>query len=1229
MSPSSDRGIVRRVIDRCIDAIDWTGDMLTSTEVRDAIRRDLGLSPPDQIPLPADRLDSINRYRDTVSPDNQALIQAIEDILAILETIGSIIEAAREEGEEGVVDDVAYRFFNLMSLNYIRTRIPALYWVSQPLAFAGEAISTYSQGQREGDRVGNFFATPWRFFNRTLVTLLYPVLKGTSIHFLLDAIISKISGYDHAFENVMAEIERQFDTEEGVKQLSDHLFYPLAVSAIAQMILEEDSRIEVLQGWDSSPDADDPLAEQISERTISVVLYNQRGREGPLDGSSETQVGEGELQATFTLVPREHSGRAGIMITLGGTEAVQARFGPNWNLAFEQSSTSAISFFIGEGGLSVLGPSSGHGRLTLTRRRALASEDGVDAVSSGAGQNGTSAASQGTRLEFGPISITIDISDQDAGILWRAKDSALVLDMGSEDSFLRSIFPARATRLNFDLGIGASYRRKLYFEGGTELQTAIPISKSLGPLNIHSMFVGLETKREEADPALTFEASASCTVNLGPFKATVERLGFSWEVEAVDQDGRFQLPSFLGGQSVDFDIGFKPPNGIGLALDTGPVSGAGYLFYDAGQAQYAGIVQLQFEKFALTAIGLLTTRMPDGTGGFSLVIMLAVDDFPAIELGLGFKLTGIGGLLGVNRTVAVDVLQAGLKNKTLDRVLFPPDPVANAPAIISTLRSVFPPTPDQYVLGPIAQLSWGKEGLLTANVGIVLEFPSPLRLLLLGQMRAVFPTQDDPLVRLNLDVLGVIDFDKGEALVLATLYDSKLLAWSVSGDAAFFLRWQNQPTFILSVGGFHPDFSAPPELPALRRLTMLLSKGDAVQLRLTWYLALTSNTLQHGARVDLRITASKFRVDGHLSYDALFQFDPFYFVIVFSAAVTLKWGSHTLAAIQLDGSLSGPSPWHVQGKATFKIWRFSKSVKFDRTLGEAETVPPLPVVHAKPALLAALRDAGNWQAALPAASGMLVTFKSIPSPDRVMLHPLGTLSVRQQVVPLGVDIEKFGHAKTARTESYQITQVKLHGQVTSSDPLEEYFAPGEYSELTQSQQLSRPSFALMQAGMATSGSADLSYEETEVVHRRSTEISYETDLILADGELISLSDEEQTDEGLTAEQLVVQAAVGAAAQSRASRSGLNRFASQRVKQVEVHGLDYAVTTRDNVRIDFSVLGEPSPGAGEGVGVLGPSGGYTSYQQALQLIREYERRYPEEAKYLQVVPQYEARELAIQ
>jgi len=52
----------------------------------------------------------------------------------------------------------------------------------------------------------------------------------------------------------------------------------------------------------------------------------------------------------------------------------------------------------------------------------------------------------------------------------------------------------------------------------------------------------------------------------------------------------------------------------------------------------------------LTAFGLLTTKLPDGKDGFSLVISILAE-FQPIQIGFGFALTGVGGLIGINRQI--------------------------------------------------------------------------------------------------------------------------------------------------------------------------------------------------------------------------------------------------------------------------------------------------------------------------------------------------------------------------------------------------------------------------------------------------------------------------------------------------------------------------------------------------------------------------------------------------
>ena len=64
--------------------------------------------------------------------------------------------------------------------------------------------------------------------------------------------------------------------------------------------------------------------------------------------------------------------------------------------------------------------------------------------------------------------------------------------------------------------------------------------------------------------------------------------------------------------NLNIDLGFKPPNGVGLSIDAGAVKGGGYLYFDYDKEEYAGVLELTFsEIISLKAIGLITTRMPD------------------------------------------------------------------------------------------------------------------------------------------------------------------------------------------------------------------------------------------------------------------------------------------------------------------------------------------------------------------------------------------------------------------------------------------------------------------------------------------------------------------------------------------------------------------------------------------------------------------------------------------
>jgi hypothetical protein len=502
-------------------------------------------------------------------------------------------------------------------------------------------------------------------------------------------------------------------------------------------------------------------------------------------------------------------------------------------------------------------------------------------------------------------------------------------------------------------------------------------------------------------------------------------------------------------------------------VDGGGFKGGGLLDFDPEEQSYSGMLELEFEdQFTLKAFGLLTTRLPNGQSGFSLLIVIS-SEFTPIQLGFGFKLSGVGGLLGLNRTVKVEPLRAGLRDNTLGSILFPTDIIANADRILSDLKQVFPPEKGRFVFGPMAKITWGTPVLLTVDLGLVLEIPDPVRLLILGIVRGILPDEQASILKLQVNFLGEIDFEQGKLSFDASLFDSKLLAFTLTGDMALRLYWGANANLLLTVGGFHPAYQPPPmNLPAIRRLTLSLLSGDNPRLKLEIYFAITSNTVQLGAKLELYAAASKFNVYGFLSFDVLFQFNPFYFIAEITAMLALRVGSSSIAGIKLEFSLEGPTPWKAKGTASFKIcWFFTLKVRFNKTFGESRNTT-LPDLLLLPLVVEALSAQDNWEAELPETRHRLESLKALDELDELFVHPVGTLKISQKVVPLNIRVDRVGSQRPGDAREFSIKDVELQDNpVTDPALAEESFAPAQFFDMTDEEKLSSPSFKSFPSGI--------------------------------------------------------------------------------------------------------------------------------------------------------------------
>jgi hypothetical protein len=795
-----------------------------------------------------------------------------------------------------------------------------------------------------------------------------------------------------------------------------------------------------------------------------------------------------------------------------------------------------------------------------------------------------------TRVELDGAHFMIGVdgstTDLEATLEAALKGARVVIEFGEGDGFLTKVLGEDPQQAEFSLAALWSSKKGFRFEGQAELDITLALHLSIaGVFSIDKLYITLGA---DTSGKARMVVAVAASLALGPVAASIDRVGLALDLVGTPPP---QPPGNLG--SADLSFGFKPPEGVGMVIDASVVTGGGYIEFR--EDEYVGILEVSVANYVqLKVIGLLNTKLPDGRQGFSLLLIITAE-FQPINLGYGFTLNGVGGLAGINRTMVTEVIRSGIRNGTVRSIMFPPDPVKNAPQLISNLRAIFPVVDGRYVFGPMVMLGWGA-GLIKVAVGVLLEIPEPIRLVILGRiMIAVPPTEDEAVVKVNLDVVGIIEFEKKQISVDATIYDSTIAGLALSGDMAMRLDFGEHPNFALSMGGLHPEYPPPPNFPKLERLTLQFGSGDNPRIAADAYKAITANSFQIGAQIGLHAEAGGFAVDGGLGFDALFIFSPsFSMTAEMTAGVQLLRGREVLMCVRLWFKFSGPHPWHAQGSATARILFFDVSVPFDKQWGDPSQVI-VEALDARKPVLDALGDIRNWSASLPADEELAVTFGDLPAAqDAILVHPMGRLTVRQKVAPLDYTMGLFGNAPPSGANRFTIGQASLgQGQL---DPVSDQFAVGQFTKLSDDEKLTRPCYEPFRSG------ASLGSEKTTAGHVSSLDVHFETTLI---------NERKQPEVAplyaLAAEKLVL-ASQSAAGVSQVLNSGSNKFVEAGVTSaISTESVKHVIASTDDLSVASALV--------DASGV--------SAAAAQEVLASHLAEHPEDAETLQVVPAHEA------
>lgn len=607
-----------------------------------------------------------------------------------------------------------------------------------------------------------------------------------------------------------------------------------------------------------------------------------------------------------------------------------------------------------------------------------------------------------------------------------------------------------STSLLYDMQNG------LKIDGGAKFHLDFDISKlEIGPVKFDKLSVDLgNLSGSFGDLGMTL--GSTFALDFSCLTMSFENLGISFDINFLKPDGS------LG--DYDFSGSFKFPDGIGISIETPVVKGAGLISYDKSEGTLFSALSLEvLKKFTVGCIIDADLGIKDGHY-FSLVALISTSFSPGIPLGMGFSLNGVGGCLGLNRMYDADAVSGGVRSGVFGCVFFVDNVMNHLTEMKTAVKQFFPEKKKQFFLGVLCKICF--EPVVTCEFGLLIQAPDPTSIGIVGALKV--RVGDTNLIKINVYFFGDIDFDKGLRFD-ASIVDSEIVGLKLEGDMAFRLFWGGPyKGFGLSIGGFHPAYKPEEGLkfaPNMRRLSLSLNH-DIVKIKLEIYLAVTSNSFQIGAHLNLQVGWKKFGLIGYAGFDALFVFKPFRFSFSLEVGVAVMVGKAKLFSVDLALSVEGPAKWRVKGKAYFTVLFIPYKCDFSLAWGKSPKEERRATIAVwKDVLLPELLRGNNW---ITSSAEQNNDGKEKDVNAMLTLQPNDTFSFNQSAVPFDYPMDLCNDALPEDYTSFRLKKVSIIADKEEfsleTSCLNNDFAPSLYKELSNEERLSNPSYESVTSG---------------------------------------------------------------------------------------------------------------------------------------------------------------------
>jgi hypothetical protein len=473
----------------------------------------------------------------------------------------------------------------------------------------------------------------------------------------------------------------------------------------------------------------------------------------------------------------------------------------------------------------------------------------------------------------------------------------------------------------------------------------IPVSRNFGPLHCRQIGLGFDNKNVKL--GIGYDGG----VALGPLNIDLDHLTIDIPLKEPQNLSQYELG--LAGLDVSYAGGPISVSGGFFKNEIPILDASGKKILDENgkskiTTQYDGMALIKAADFTITGFGSYAVIAHEP----SLFI------FAILHKDLGgpsfFHVTGLAAGFGYNRKLKLppieEVHNFPLVRGALEENYFDgTDPQHSIQGAMEKLHDYIPPSRGDYWFA--AGVRFNSFEMFESFVLLSVSFGHEVEIGLLGMSKMTVPKDAQPgseVAYAELAIRAVLKPEEGSIMVEGRLTDASYIFSKdchLTGGFGFgtWLSGPNAGDFVVTLGGYHPEFKRPDHYPVVPRLGINWRKGSLTITGEEYY-ALTPSCLMAGGKLIAVYEVSCIKAWFTAYADFLLNWQPFYYRadmgihlgVKASVRISLGFATITISIsveLGVDLHLWGPS---FGGEAHVDLSVISFAIPF----GDPLTPPP-------------------------------------------------------------------------------------------------------------------------------------------------------------------------------------------------------------------------------------------------------------------------------------------------